>query len=480
MQIDFQKLIEQSPNAYVVVDRDLRIVWMNDAYLRTTMSERQDLLGRAMFDAFPSEPGSESHRLLDHSFRRVLATDEIDEIALIRYDIRSPEGAMEERFWSATHTPLLNEAGKTTHILQHTVDVTELQGLRALRDEMGIVERAQAVQARNLDLSEESEQLKLLFDQAPGFVAVLGGPTFEFRLANQAYLQLVGQRDVIGKPLAEALPEIVGQGFVDLLGQVRASGVPYVGKAEKVSLENAHGQPEERYLDFIYQPIFADDGSVAGVFVQGHDVSEQVEAREHQDLLINELNHRVKNTLAVVQGLATQSFREIDGSDTAKRVFDARLNALAAAHNLLTAQSWKSARLIDTVRGSIEATAGSDIDRFDVCGPDIELSPQTAMSAAMLVHELTTNAIKHGALSAPAGRVAIDWTLAEDAGHRTLSLSWSENGGPVVLQPPRRGFGTRLIRRGIASGLGSSEVELAFDPAGLRCTIVVRLPSASQ
>lgn len=188
--IDFEQLIARSPNPYVVLDRDLTIVWMNEAYLGATMRRREEITGKRMFEAFPSDPDSESFRLLERSFQRVLKTGQPDELALIRYDIRKSDGSMDERYWSATHQPLLDEAGKTAYILQHTVDVTELHNLRALRDEMGVIQRAEAVQARNRDLAQESQQLRALFEQAPGFIAVLSGSDHRFVLANQAYSSL--------------------------------------------------------------------------------------------------------------------------------------------------------------------------------------------------------------------------------------------------------------------------------------------------
>lgn len=474
--VNFEALMAGSPNAYVVLDRNLVIVWMNEAYLAATMRAREELLGQSMFVAFPSDPGSESHMLLDGSFQRVLDSGQRDEIALIRYDIRDPDGNMATRYWSATHTPLTGAEGAVEYILQHTVDVTELQNLRALRDAMGVVQRASAVQARNRDLSEESEQLKALFEQAPGFVALLSGPDHTFRLANRAYLQLVGQRDVIGKGVAEALPEIVDQGFIAVLDTVRATREPYFGRGEKVVLENASlGRSYERYLDFIYQPIIADSGEVTGVLVQGHDVSEQIEAQEQQALLINELNHRVKNTLAIVQSLASQSFKGVSGSEDARRRFDARLGALAAAHSLLTAQNWKAARLWDTIRSAVEATAGSDIARIHCEGPDLQLRPQAAMSAAMMIHELSTNAIKYGALSVSQGRVDLRWSIAEQDDRHHLLLEWRETGGPPVTIPERRGFGTRLIETGISTGSGG-KARLEFLPQGLLCTVDAILP----
>ena len=474
IDIDFECLFARSPNPYVVLDHSLTIVWMNDAYLRATMSERDRIVGRPLFDAFPADPTSDSYRLLKTSFDRVLQTSEPDEIALIRYDLRKPDGAMDTLYWSATHTPLLDEEGKVTHILQHTVNVTELENLRRLRDEIGVVQRAREVQARNISLADEMNKLKTLFEQAPGFVAVLSGAKHRFVMANAAYRSLIGNREMIGRDAADVLPEVADQGFFDLLDGVFDSGRAYVGHRDRIALSSSEGGTSERFLDFVYQPIFTPEGNVSGIFVQGHDVTEEVEAAERQSLLINELNHRVKNTLAIVQGLAMQSFRQLENSGEARATFEARLTALAAAHSLLTESNWESSKLVDTLRNSVEATVGAEADRFEFEGPDFLLPPQAAVSLAMAIHELSTNAIKHGALSVPQGRVRIEWTIEEDAGDCLLTLQWTESGGPPVREPEGKGFGTRLIQSGLSSEFASGVV-MHFLPEGFRCTMSARL-----
>jgi PAS domain S-box-containing protein len=475
LSVDFERILDASPNPYVMLDHDLVIVWANDAYERVTMRSRADLIGRKMFDAFPSDPTSESHQLLLRSLQSVLRTGTQDEIALIRYDIANADGSMGVRYWSATHTPFLNTSGQVERILQHTVDVTELHELRKLRDEAGLVKRASAVQARNLALDDQARQWRQLFEQAPGFLALLEGPNHIFRVANAAYRSLVGDRDLIGLPVAEALPEVVGQGFIELLDKVSSTGEAYVGHGERVLLQDpGDNKPAETYLNFIYQPIHDESGAVTGVLVQGYDVTEEVEAGERQTLLINELNHRVKNTLAIVQGLAMQSFRQVANSEQARSVFDARLTALAGAHNLLTEQNWSSASLIETIRTSIAATAGASADRVAVSGPDMVLDPQAAVSLAMIIHELTTNAIKYGALSNADGKVSIDWDVTPEA---DLRMVWAEQGGPPVSPPSSKGFGTRLIERGIASDRQSG-VAIHFLPEGIRCEIGMKAPKS--
>ncbi|MEW9855356.1 sensor histidine kinase [Novosphingobium sp. M1R2S20] len=481
MNIDFETLFKLSPNPYVVLDAELRIVWMNDAYLRVTMRDRDDITGVPMFEAFPSEPGTDSFELLRRSLERVLVTGEVDELALIRYDIIAPDGTMDARLWSATHTPLVDGEGKVAFILQHTVDVTELENLRQLRDETGLVRRANAVQARNADLLAESERLRMLFEQAPGFMAVLSGPTHRFLLANATYKRLVGAREIVGKTVAEALPEVVEQGFITILDRVRQSGDPYFGRGDMVLLASENSSAlERRYLDFIYQPIQDDEGNVTGVFVQGHDVTEEFVLLQRQELLINELNHRVKNTLAIVQGLAAQSFRGVDPTGAARLTFHDRLKALATAHDLLTERNWEPTLLGDTVRMAIDAAVGLEANRVRISGPDVLLAPQNAVALAMAMHELSTNAIKYGSLSNDAGQVAVTWKrVATDEESSTLIIDWVEQGGPRVTAPTRKGFGTRLIERGLVAEMeGRADIE--FRPEGLRCRITLSLPEVGE
>ncbi|WP_262031547.1 PAS domain-containing protein [Microvirga sp. Mcv34] len=292
--INFEALFSASPNPYVLLDLSLIIVGMNDAYLKATMRKREDLVGRNMFDAFPSDPDSPSHRQLRGSFDKVIRDKSADYLSLIEYAIPLPNGqGFEERFWSATHTPLFNDAGEMAFILQHTVDVTELHRLRNLAKstilssgpsaliEGDMFRRAQAVQQANEVLNAEQQRLRGLFQQAPGFMAALTGPDHVFTMANTAYLHVVGRENLIGKPVREALPEVVEQGFIQLLDRVYQSGQPFVGRSIRVVLEQGEGDvQDEHFLDFVYQPIFDPNGHVSGIFVQGHDVTEQKRTEE--------------------------------------------------------------------------------------------------------------------------------------------------------------------------------------------------------
>ncbi|WNG39231.1 PAS domain-containing protein [Archangium violaceum] len=311
--LDFGELFRLSPNPYMVLDRQLRYVAANDAYLRATASRFEDLEGCFLFERFPhdpDDPNNQSVRMLRDSLERVLASRAPDVLALIPYRVpmNTEKGiVVKDRFWSATHTPLLDERGEVAYILQHTVDVTEVQQLkqaaseaRAERSEApssvvleaGVLGRAKMLQEANRLLDSERRHLRLLFEQAPSFMCFLRGKDHVFELVNPAYGQLVGQRELLGKPVREALPEVVRQGFVELLDRVFSSGEPFIGRGVQVSLQRHAGAPlEDAYLDFIYQPILGTDGRVSGIFVQGHDITEQ----KRMEAALKESEERFRN-----------------------------------------------------------------------------------------------------------------------------------------------------------------------------------------
>jgi PAS domain S-box-containing protein len=208
-----------------------------------------------------------------------------------------------------------------------------------------------------------------------------------------------------------------------------------------------------------------DKGDICLWYGSTEDIHERKVAEEHQRLLINELNHRVKNTLASVQAIAFQTLRGDIPLAEARGRFEERLMALSRAHNLLTEENWGGASLERVVRDATEHLAGES-GRFDIEGKPLRLAPRAALALAMALHELATNAAKYGALSVEGGRVAIAWTLDGDR----LRLDWRERGGPPVAPPERRGFGSRLIERGLESDLGGA-AELRFEPEGLSCRI---------
>jgi two-component sensor histidine kinase len=218
-----------------------------------------------------------------------------------------------------------------------------------------------------------------------------------------------------------------------------------------------------------------------GKFLYGvrvvQDVTERKEAEERQKLLVDELNHRVKNTLATVQSLATQTARGTGSPEEFRQAFEGRLIALSEAHDQLTLRHWRNADLHDIVKGSTAPYLSRPGEQIVIEGEPITLTPRVALTLALALHELTTNASKYGALSVPEGRIEIGWRVepAPDKPPR-LAIEWRERGGPPVAAPARPGFGSRFIQGSVATEL-QGVARLEYAPEGLRCRIVIPLPS---
>ena len=482
----------------MLLDDQLRYAGMNQAYLDLTHLTREDLLGRnamEVFDAGPGEDAPENARQLLSSFQKVLTSGVSDHLAVLHYPIpiRGADGEVvfEDRYWSATHTPIKDDTGRVTHILQHTTDITELEKLRqqvarqrpdhttSALDSMigsGVFRRAMTVQADNRRLAHESRQLFDMFMQAPGFFAVLNGPKHVFQLVNGAYSQLIGHRPVTGKSVRDALPELTGQGYFDFLDDVYATGEPFHGRQSPVQLQHSpQGPLETRYLDFMYQPIRDQAGEIVGIFVQGHDVTDTVVAAERQKLMIDELNHRVKNTLATVQSIAMQTARSHEDPRSFAETFQSRILSLSHTHDLLTQSHWEGADLRAVLEHETEAHGPN---RMSLNGPNVALDPATAVSLGMIFHELATNAAKYGALSAGDGRVIVDWSVA-DLNAPSLNIRWREIGGPAVSAPERRGFGSRLIERNVRHDLAGT-VERHYSSDGFTAEISIPLTKEAE
>lgn len=207
------------------------------------------------------------------------------------------------------------------------------------------------------------------------------------------------------------------------------------------------------------------------------ELNERRAAENHRQLLINELNHRVKNTLATVQSIVAQTMRKSPLAADVRAALDARLIALSEVHDLLTQESWDGTTLRDVVQLALRPYRFVGQERFRLSGADVSLSPKTALAFAMALHELITNAIKHGALSSTAGRVEIEWSTSANGEGERLRAQWSERDGPPVSPPAHRGFGSRMIETALGAELGGT-VRLAFRPTGLVCEIDAPLPAS--
>ncbi len=285
---------------------------------------------------------------------------------------------------------------------------------------------------------------------APVWMTLASG---EMAFANLAFAEMTGlPRDAI---TGDVWLRLIHPDDLLRVGQVRAAArAAFETYTFEARFRSADG--DWRHMRATSRPRFDEAGVFEGYVGLAVDVTEAYEAQARQQLLINELNHRVKNTLASVQSIVRHSLRDGMAVEQARPMLIDRLMALSAAHNILTDGHWEGA---DLTQLSAAAAAPFGADRFDIDGPPARLDPNTALAVAMALHVLGTNAAKYGALSSPAGRVSIGWTLH---GRGKAALRWRETGGPPVSPPSRQGFGSRLLR-----SLLSEQAGLRFDPGGV-------------
>lgn len=329
--IDFLQIFQRTPQASLILTPDLVIVEANALYQTTVGVSGEELVGRTVFDAFPAREET-ALRQLSASFEEVMQTGTAHTLDLLFFPLlrRGPEGeTWEERFWSVINTPILDANGRVAYILNSVADVTTLidaeSGIASDgQDNAEKLRQAGLARRINRTLATERARLLQLVQQAPGFVAVGRGREFVFELANTAYYSLVGHRDILGKPVREALPELEGQGFYEILERVYETGEPFIGRAMPIQVEPEPGSALiERHIDFIYQPIREKDGQVSGIFVQGHDVSEayalsrEVSYQAAHDSLTGLVNRReferlLRQTVDSLHGEAVHSVLYMD------------------------------------------------------------------------------------------------------------------------------------------------------------------------
>ncbi len=283
------------------------------------------------------------------------------------------------------------------------------------------------------------------------------GRAFDYRFqeVNSVFEKQTGLHGAVGRTIRDFAPNFE-QSWFDMYGRVALTGEPARFENEAKELGRwfdvyaaKTGQPSERLVAVLFT-----------------DITARKRWEEHQRLLINELNHRVKNTLATVQSIASQTLRNAGSAEGAREALENRLLALSRVHDVLTRENWEGADLYEIVADAVAPYSNPGEDRLHLSGETIRLPPRMALALAMALQELATNAVKYGALSNDTGEVRITWRDGDDS----LHLTWAEQGGPPVTAPSRRGFGTRLIERSLASDL-NGDVRIAFVPSGLVCTV---------
>ncbi|MBE3637450.1 sensor histidine kinase [Mangrovicoccus algicola] len=527
---------------------ELRLLY-NDAWAPIPAERHPWALGRPA-----AEVWHDIWEVVGPQFARVLETGE----GISTYDQMLPMergGIVQETYWNYSFTAIRGEDNRIAGIFNQGNETTQL------------------VQAR-LNAAKEVSRLSRMFRQAPGATAILRGPDHVFEIANPAYLELIGREDILGKPVREALPEVVAQGFTELLDQVYSSGETHVGHAAPVAL-NRGGTIEERHVDFVFQPIFDEAGGRQGIFVQATDVTDTMHAltaardsehkyhaivnsieqmiwstrpdgyhdyfndrwydftgvpegstdgeawkgmfhpddqdrinavwsdslatgksyhieyrlrhhsgeyrwvigraqcvrdesgrivrwygtctdihalkmaEESRQLLLDELNHRVKNLFTLVSGIVSMTARKSETPAEMAAAVKGRVQALARAHDLIR---FSAQGAITSGRVSLGDLADQilaphlteDLVGATLCeGPQIQLGERASTSMALILHELATNAAKYGALHQPGGRLSIRWTVSGP----NLALTWAEEcATPKTVEVSGSGFGSRLIR----------------------------------
>jgi diguanylate cyclase (GGDEF)-like protein/PAS domain S-box-containing protein len=303
--IDYRSLFDSLPTAHLLIAPDLKIIEANTAFLQATGRGREELIGIPVFSAFPPNPDDPDNSAviaLHQPLTTVIATHAPHTMSMLRYPIAriTPEGTIyEEHYWSVINTPVVDSSGKFAAVLQSVIDVTDTQrditnmqrhlvqpasaqhndqqqdGQADSSAESTLFTRSQTIQAVNQALEAERRRLRHLFDRAPGFVAFTRGPEHIYEMANPAFYELLGYRNLIGKPMREAVPELE-QSVLVRMDEAYQSGNAFVGRKKQLFLQEHPGADRSAvYVDFVMQPIAEADGSISGLVIQGHDITEQ-------------------------------------------------------------------------------------------------------------------------------------------------------------------------------------------------------------
>ncbi|HEX5508689.1 MAG TPA: response regulator [Pseudolabrys sp.] len=319
-------------------------------------------------------------------------------------------------------------------------------------------------------LRQRTAQFEILLNQAPIGVYLVDAD-FRLREVNPVARPVFGDiPDLIGRDFDEVIHVLWEKDYADELVRIfrhtLETGEPYA-TPERAGYRIDRSVTE--YYEWRLDRIVLPDGRF-GVVCYFRDIAADVQARRTQKLLTDELNHRVKNTLASVQAIVQQTLRTTKNPDDFASSFAGRIQSMSRVHSLLTAGAWKGADLRDIIRDQL-LQGPVDETRLTAWGPSVHLEPQMAQHIALMLHELGTNSGKYGALSAARGWVTIGWTIDGT----TLRLKWNERGGPPVSAPVRRGFGTTLIEQSSRAEGGGARMSIEAD--GIVWDITIPLPS---
>ncbi|HZH50822.1 MAG TPA: PAS domain S-box protein [Microvirga sp.] len=559
------RVLENITEGFVLLDRDFRVLQINEAGLRLERRPRSEIIGRSHWEAWPNSENSETGRLykramservpvsLEHSYvypdgRKVWvemrAYPSDDQLAIFYRDVTERKLAeerlreSEERLRTlADNLPngmvyqAVRDADGTVRFTYVSQAVERLHGLSVeavladptVLDRQVLEEYRPVLEKVREDAGEEDAYISVEFPmrlpsgevrwfhrasaprRLPDGQVVWDGVELDITEMKQAEEALRESEDHY-RHTVELNPQVpwtaapdgqldhVARRWFDLTGTTGlgstwgeaihpddlgptikawtrsvAAGVPY-DIEHRVRLRSG----EYRWMRSQAFPRRDTDGRIVKWYGTTENIHERKLAGEHQQLLINELNHRVKNTLATVQSIASQTLRNAPSVAQGREAIERRLLALSRAHDVLTSENWEGASLRQIVVRAMEPYRTYGEARIQLRGSDVRLSPRMALALAMALHELATNAVKYGALSNEVGRIRITWSIGQVDAQPHLLLRWEEQGGPSVGPPARQGFGSRLIERSLAHDLGG-RVAIDYAPTGVVCTVEARL-----
>ena len=291
--------------------------------------------------------------------------------------------------------------------------------------------------------------------------------------ANDSFLKLTGydRDELLAQPFNFLLARPEDPDDLDQIKEVFAGG------EDNDEIRYRHKDKSTFCATIFVSPVEDEQGAVIQHFVSLVDTARHQRARENAAMLIDELNHRVKNTLATVQSIVAQAVRNNSDPQIVRESIETRLAALSRSHELLAREKWDGAGLRDLVREALAPFSVTEgrAERFTIAGENIRLSPKAALALGIAFNELATNAVKYGAFSNLAGTISVSWTMESRDGDRWLCLNWTEKDGPPVVPPTRKGFGSRVIEQGLPHEL-NGKVAIDYAPAGIVCTIFVPAP----
>ena len=340
--------------------------------------------------------------------------------------------------------------------------------------ETDLVELQTQCQQLELQVTAQTRELNLLRARFARYETVLRGSrvTVYTQDRDLRYTSIsnpmLGRsiEDILGRTDEEILPAHGGASIIALKRETLATGQP---TRKEVTLDDTSGS---RWHDLHIEPLRNEAGDIVGLTCASIDVTERKENEAHLRLLLRELTHRSKNLLAVIQAMARQTARYAGSIDGFLNQFSARLQALAASHDLLVRESWYGASLRELIQSQLSRYIERGAGQVAIDGPAVALKPEAAQNLGLALHELAINAEKYGALSVPNGRVSVTWARREGNGDGSLEFDWCEQLGPKVKVRRKKGFGSMVIERNLARAL-DAQVNMDFDPDGLNCHIVI-------